>query len=87
MGRPQGRDSYDESKSPLFIPQAGPQPASKLPTSQSNANFFQYFDYLRIPTMSDYTGPGIYEILPKYVPEMSVNVWGGATTAGTSVKL
>ncbi|CAN9203465.1 unnamed protein product [Alternaria alternata] len=37
--------------------------------------------------MSDYTGPGMYEILPKHAPEMSLNVWGGATTAGTPIKL
>ncbi|KAI4948940.1 hypothetical protein J4E91_005402 [Alternaria rosae] len=37
--------------------------------------------------MSDYTGPGLYEIIPKYVPSMSLNVWGAATTAGTQVKL
>jgi hypothetical protein len=37
--------------------------------------------------MSDYTGPGIYEILPRYAQEMSLNVWGNAETAGTPVKL
>ncbi|KAL1792889.1 hypothetical protein ACET3X_009396 [Alternaria dauci] len=37
--------------------------------------------------MSDYTGPGMYEILPKHAPEMSLNVWGGATKAGTPIKL
>ncbi|KAF1364079.1 hypothetical protein EJ07DRAFT_162590 [Lizonia empirigonia] len=37
--------------------------------------------------MSDYTGPGVYEILPKHAPEMSVNIWGGSTAAGTALKL
>ncbi|KAF2627068.1 hypothetical protein BU25DRAFT_393664 [Macroventuria anomochaeta] len=37
--------------------------------------------------MSDYTGPGIYEILPKHAQDMSLNVWAGANTAGTQVKL
>jgi len=37
--------------------------------------------------MSDYTGPGIYEILPKNAPEMSLNVWGGGTETGASVKI
>ncbi|KAI4666530.1 uncharacterized protein J4E79_002569 [Alternaria viburni] len=37
--------------------------------------------------MSDYTGPGLYEILPRYAPEMSLNVWGAATKEGTQVKL
>ncbi|CAN9481835.1 unnamed protein product [Alternaria alternata] len=29
--------------------------------------------------MSDYTGPGMYEILPKHAPEMSLNVWGATS--------
>ncbi|KAI1546886.1 agglutinin ssa-like protein [Pyrenophora tritici-repentis] len=37
--------------------------------------------------MSDYSGPGLYEIIPQHAQKMSVNVWGGATTAGTEVKL
>ncbi|KNG45543.1 hypothetical protein DDE82_008313 [Stemphylium lycopersici] len=37
--------------------------------------------------MSDYTGPGNYEILPFDAQNMSLNVWGGATTAGTAIKL
>ncbi|CAE7033608.1 hypothetical protein P3342_007107 [Pyrenophora teres f. teres] len=37
--------------------------------------------------MSDYSGPGLYEIIPQHAQKMSLNVWGGATTAGTAVKL
>ncbi|CAN9381618.1 unnamed protein product [Alternaria alternata] len=37
--------------------------------------------------MSDYTGPGMYEILPKHAPEMSLNVWSAGKTAGTPIKL
>jgi len=37
--------------------------------------------------MSDYSGPGLYEIVPNYAQDMSLNVWGGAKTAGTQVKL
>ena len=37
--------------------------------------------------MSDYTGPGMYEIIPYNAQNMSLNVWGGATKAGTQVKL
>ncbi|RMZ70335.1 agglutinin ssa [Pyrenophora seminiperda CCB06] len=37
--------------------------------------------------MSDYTGPGLYEILPIYAQTMSLNVWGNEKTAGTAVKL
>jgi len=37
--------------------------------------------------MSDYSGPGVYEIIPKHAQDMSLNVWGGASTSGTSVKL
>jgi hypothetical protein len=29
----------------------------------------------------------MYEILPKHAPEMSFNAWGGATTAGTPIKI
>ena len=37
--------------------------------------------------MSDYTGPGLYEIIPYHAQNMSLNVWGGGTKAGTQVKL
>jgi len=37
--------------------------------------------------MSDYTGPGIYEILPNNAPDKSLNVWGGGTATGTPIKL
>ncbi|KAF1923731.1 uncharacterized protein M421DRAFT_74449 [Didymella exigua CBS 183.55] len=37
--------------------------------------------------MSDYSGPGTYTIHPKHAPNMSLDVWGGATSAGTPLKL
>ncbi|KAJ8112548.1 hypothetical protein OPT61_g5109 [Boeremia exigua] len=37
--------------------------------------------------MSDYSGPGIYEIVPVSAPGMNLNVWGGAQTPGTQLKL
>ncbi|KAF3050856.1 hypothetical protein E8E11_009667 [Didymella keratinophila] len=37
--------------------------------------------------MSDYPGDGVYEILPKHAQSMSLNVWGGASIAGTPIKL
>lgn len=37
--------------------------------------------------MSDYSGAGTYMIHPKHAPNMSLDVWGGATTAGTPLKL
>jgi len=57
-------------------------PHRNQPNTLLNSSYF-----LNHIKMSDYTGPGLYEILPKYVPSMSLNVWGAATTAGTQVKL
>ncbi|KAL1653698.1 hypothetical protein SLS61_003846 [Didymella pomorum] len=37
--------------------------------------------------MSDYSGDGVYEILPKHAQDMRLKVWGGASTAGTPIKL
>ncbi|KFY07251.1 hypothetical protein V492_07322 [Pseudogymnoascus sp. VKM F-4246] len=37
--------------------------------------------------MSDYTGPGVYEISPANALGKRVSAWGGATTSGTAVKL
>ncbi|PSN71219.1 hypothetical protein BS50DRAFT_487014 [Corynespora cassiicola Philippines] len=37
--------------------------------------------------MSDYSGPGVYEIVPFHANGMSLNVWGGGKSAGTQVKL
>ncbi|KAF2137334.1 uncharacterized protein K452DRAFT_321883 [Aplosporella prunicola CBS 121167] len=37
--------------------------------------------------MSDYTGPGIYEIVPRIATNKALNVWGGGNKAGTPVRL
>lgn len=37
--------------------------------------------------MSDYTGPGIYEIIPHHAQTMSLNIWGGGPEVGTAVKI
>jgi hypothetical protein len=37
--------------------------------------------------MSDYSGPGIYNISPFHAPEMELDVWGGDTKEGAQVKL
>lgn len=37
--------------------------------------------------MSDYTGPGVYEMVPCNAPERRVSVWGGGSASGTAVKL
>ncbi|KAH6642393.1 ricin B lectin domain-containing protein [Boeremia exigua] len=37
--------------------------------------------------MSDYSGSGVYELVPMNAQDMSLNVWGGAQSPGTQVKL
>ncbi|KAL7778163.1 hypothetical protein CFE70_004839 [Pyrenophora teres f. teres 0-1] len=31
--------------------------------------------------MSDYSGPGLYEIIPQHAQKMSLNVWAGGSSA------
>ncbi|KAG9020020.1 hypothetical protein FRB95_005252, partial [Tulasnella sp. JGI-2019a] len=37
--------------------------------------------------MSNYTGPGIYMIIPMHSKEMCLDIWCGSTDPGTPVKL
>ncbi|USP74422.1 hypothetical protein yc1106_01696 [Curvularia clavata] len=37
--------------------------------------------------MSDFTGPGIYTIVPFHAQDRELDVWGNATAAGTPLKL
>ncbi|KAM0270841.1 hypothetical protein ACHAQH_009322 [Verticillium albo-atrum] len=37
--------------------------------------------------MSDYSGPGIYDIIACNAPTRRVSVWGGGSTVGSDVKL
>ncbi|MCJ1251248.1 hypothetical protein MMC30_008479 [Trapelia coarctata] len=37
--------------------------------------------------MSDFTGPGVYSIIPRHADTQCINLWGGAATNGTGIKL
>lgn len=37
--------------------------------------------------MSDYTGPGLYEIVPVVAQDKNLNVWTGTKDQGAQIKL
>lgn len=56
-------------------------------TTRLSTTTVQSKPYKEIVTMSTYTGPGLYQIVPSFAQNMSLNVWDGEKTTGTPIKL